>query len=146
MKIIEPSSLEQFAKYYRLRYETLRKPWGQPEGSERVEDDATAVHAMLIDDNEEAVGVCRMHLNTPEEAQIRFMGVRADMQGKGLGDLLMQYQEQRARELGASRMVLQARENAVNFYRRNEYEVEAESYLLFGTIQHYRMGKELGQL
>lgn len=143
MYILEPSTPEQFEQYYKLRYRTLRQPWGQPEGSERVEDDATAIHAMLVNDAGEAVGVCRMHLATPEEAQIRFMGIRQDMQGKQLGDLLMQYQEARARDLGATRMMLHARENAVNFYRRNGYEIEEKSYLLFGSIQHYRMAKQL---
>lgn len=143
MKIIEPTTPEQFERYYRLRYQTLREPWGQPEGSERAEDDATAIHAMLIDDTGEAVGVCRMHLATPEEAQIRFMGIRQDMQGKKLGDQLLHYQEERARKLGATRMMLQARENAVNFYRRNGYEVEEKTHLLFGTIQHYRMARQL---
>ena len=143
MQIIEPTTPEQFEHYYKLRYQTLRQPWGQPEGSERVEDDATAVHAMMVDDTGEAVGVCRMHLATPDEAQIRFMGIRQDMQGKKLGDQLLHYQENRARELGATRMMLHARENAVNFYRRNGYELEEKSYLLFGTIQHYRMARQL---
>ncbi|GAB3193847.1 GNAT superfamily N-acetyltransferase [Pontibacter aydingkolensis] len=143
MQIIEPSTPKQFEKYYRLRYLTLRQPWGQPEGSEHADDDATAIHAMLINDVGEALGVCRMHLATPHEAQIRFMGIRHDMQGKKLGDQLLHYQEERARELGATRMMLHARENAVNFYRRNGYEIEEKSYLLFGTIQHYKMARQL---
>ncbi len=143
MQVIEPQTPDQFVKYYRLRYETLRQPWGQPEGSERVEDDAEATHAMLVDETGEAVGVCRMHLATPQEAQIRFMGIRQDMQGKKLGDLLMQHQEEQAKKLGATRMILHARENAVNFYRRNGYVVEEKSYLLFGSIQHYKMAKQL---
>jgi ribosomal protein S18 acetylase RimI-like enzyme len=87
--------------------------------------------------------VCRLHLNTPQEGQIRFMGVRADKQGQRLGDYLISYLEQRAKELGATSMTLQARENAVNFYRRNGYEVVEKTYLLFGSIQHYKMAKQL---
>ncbi|PRY09880.1 acetyltransferase (GNAT) family protein [Pontibacter ummariensis] len=143
MKIITPATAEDFNKYYRLRYETLRQPWGQPEGSEKVEDDETAVHAMLVNDAGEAIGICRLHLNTPEEGQLRFMGIRQDQQGKALGNLLMEHLEAKAREMGANRMMLHAREYAVNFYRRNGYEVEEESYLLFGTIQHYKMAKQL---
>lgn len=143
MHIIEPNTPAQFEKYFRLRFETLRQPWGEPEGSERAEDDATATHAMLLNDAGEAIGVCRMHLTTPQEAQIRFMGIRNDMQGQKLGDQLIEYMEKRAREMGATRMMLHARENAVNFYRRNGYEVEEESYLLFGTIQHYKMARQL---
>lgn len=143
MEVIEPATPEEFQKYYRLRYETLRQPWGQPEGSERAEDDDTAIHAMLIDDDREAVGVCRLHMNTPLEGQLRFMGIRKDKQGQQLGNLLMEYLEARAKALGAMTLTLQARENAVNFYRRNGYEVVEETYVLFGTIQHYRMTKQL---
>ncbi|WP_439881171.1 GNAT family N-acetyltransferase [Pontibacter sp. MBLB2868] len=143
MHIIEPTTPEQFEKYYRLRFETLRQPWGQPQGSEQAADDATATHAMMVTNAGDAIGVCRVHLSTPQEAQVRFMGIRSDMQGKKLGDQLMQYVEQRAREMGATNIMLHARENAVNFYRRNGYQVVEESYLLFGSIQHYKMAKQL---
>lgn len=143
MKIIEPATPEEFEKYYRLRFQTLRAPWGEPEGSERADDDATAVHALLLNDAGEAVGVCRLHLNTPQEGQLRFMGIRADQQGKGLGNQLLSYLEERAQQLGAEHMTLQAREKAVNFYRRNGYDVKEKTYILFGSIQHYRMAKQL---
>lgn len=143
MEVIEPATPEEFEKYYRLRYETLRQPWGEPEGSERVADDATAIHAMLVDEDGEAVGVCRLHLNTPQEGQLRFMGIRKDKQGQQLGFRLMEYMEARAKALGAISLMLHARENAVNFYRRNGYEVVKASYILFGTIQHYLMTKQL---
>jgi ribosomal protein S18 acetylase RimI-like enzyme len=143
MHVIEPATPEQFEQYYQLRYDTLRRPWDQPQGSERADDDDKAIHALLVDDSGEAVGVCRLHLNTPQEGQIRFMGVRADQQGKRLGDYLINYLEQRAKALGATSMTLQARENAVNFYRRNGYEIVEKTYLLFGSIQHYKMAKQL---
>ncbi|MHC2991577.1 acyltransferase [Pontibacter sp. HJ8] len=143
MKIIEPATPEAFEKYYSLRYETLRRPWNQPEGSEYAEDDDRAIHAMLVDDEGEAIGVCRLHLNAIREGQLRFMGIRADKQGQRLGDQLLRYLEQRAKKMGAKIMTLQARENAVNFYRRNGYEVIEKTYLLFGTIQHYKMARQL---
>ncbi|MDX5437942.1 MAG: GNAT family N-acetyltransferase, partial [Pontibacter sp.] len=79
----------------------------------------------------------------PQEGQLRFMGIRTDYQGRQLGNLLLAYLEERARRMGAARMTLQARENAVNFYRRNGYEVVEKTYLLFGSIQHYLMAKQL---
>ncbi|MBC5774255.1 GNAT family N-acetyltransferase [Pontibacter sp. KCTC 32443] len=143
MNILEPATPEQFEKYYRLRYLTLRQPWGQPEGSERADDDATATHAMLVDNAGEAIGVCRMHLQTPQEAQIRFMGIHENYQGKGLGKLLLDYLEDKARSMGATNIVLQAREKAVSFYERNGYKVVEKTHLLFGSIQHYKMEKQL---
>ena len=143
MNILEPSTPEQFEKYYRLRYQTLRQPWGQPEGSERANDDDAAIHAMLVNDSGETVGVCRMHLQTLQEAQLRFMGIHENYQGKGLGKLLLDYLEEKAKSMGAQTIVLQAREKAVSFYERNGYAVTAKTHLLFGSIQHYRMEKEL---
>ena len=143
MKIIEPRTPEEFTQYYRLRYDTLRRPWNQPEGSERADDDATALHAMLVDEQGQALGVCRLHLATPQEAQIRFMGIREYKQGQRLGDRLLYYMEEKASALGATSMTLQARENAVNFYRRNGYEVVEKTHLIFGSIQHYKMAKQL---
>ncbi|TXK38140.1 GNAT family N-acetyltransferase [Pontibacter qinzhouensis] len=143
MTIIEPKTADELAQYYQLRYDTLRRPWNQPPGSERADDDDTALHALLLDDAGSPAGVCRLHLNTPYEGQLRFMGIREDMQGKALGNLLVNYLEDKARSMGATTMTLQARDYAVNFYRRNKYEVVEKTYLLFGTIQHYKMTKQL---
>ena len=143
MKIIEPASEEDFRKYYRLRWQELRAPWRQPEGSERAPDDATAIHALLLDEAGEAAGVCRLHLESPEEGQLRFMAIRRDLQNLGLGKLLMDYLEEKARKAGCKFLTLQARERAVSFYQRQGYEVVKKTHLLFGSIQHYQMRKDL---
>jgi ribosomal protein S18 acetylase RimI-like enzyme len=39
--------------------------------------------------------------------------------------------------------VLDAREPAVGFYEKLGYEVTGESYLLFNSIQHFRLQKTL---
>lgn len=145
MKIIAPGSAEEFKEYYRLRYEVLRQPWQQPEGSERAEDDATATHALLIDEAGNAMGVGRLHLHSPDEAQIRFMAIRTDKQGQGLGDILLKHLEDIARQWHVKQLTLQARENALTFYRRNGFKVVEKSHLLFGEIQHYKMIKQLNE-
>jgi ribosomal protein S18 acetylase RimI-like enzyme len=143
MKIITPVTAADFEQYYRLRYEVLRAPWQQAPGSEKAADDATATHVLMLNDAGTAVGVCRLHLPTPAEAQIRFMAIQPDYQGQGLGKKLLQYAEDKAREQGASYITLQARENALAFYRSCGYTVLAKTHLLFGVIQHYQMRKEL---
>jgi ribosomal protein S18 acetylase RimI-like enzyme len=64
-------------------------------------------------------------------------------QGKGIGKAIMAYLEEQAKAKGWTEIVLEARENAVLFYQRIGYTIIAESYLLFGEIQHYRMKKAL---
>ena len=144
MKIIEPNTSDEFKIYYNLRYEVLRKPWFQPKGSERDDDDATSLHRMIIDEpNGKAVAVGRLQFNTIEEAQIRYMAVSDDYQGMGYGSKMVNVLDDIAREKGSRKIILQSRGNAVKFYEKNGYKIIEKSYLLFDEIQHWLMEKEL---
>jgi N-acetylglutamate synthase-like GNAT family acetyltransferase len=143
MELRPPATPYDFKKYYRLRYEVLRKPWHQPEGSEKAADDNQATHVMAVTGEHEVIGVCRMHLQTPHEAQLRFMAVHPDYEGQGIGAQMLDYLEAKAAAAGANLVTLQARENAVVFYKRNGYDLVEISHVLFGEIQHYKMQKKL---
>jgi predicted GNAT family N-acyltransferase len=141
MTVRSPQTEQEWEQYYQLRYEVLRKPWNQPLGSEKDKDDATSQHLALFDERGDVMGVCRLQLNSPLEAQVRYMAVSPKVQGQSKGNLLMQAAEEAARKQGAEKLILQARENAVRFYERNGYKVVETSYLLFNSIQHYLMEK-----
>jgi predicted GNAT family N-acyltransferase len=143
MRVVVPESPEEFEKYFQLRYEVLRKPWHQPFSSVKDDLEGTSLHALLLDDQDQAAGVCRMQFNSEEEAQIRFMAIRQDLQGKGLGKLLLDHFDKLARLHQRKSIVLQARENAVSFYKRNGYEIREKTMLMWGIIQHYLMEKKL---
>jgi len=144
VKIIEPKSPAEFKKYYNLRYKVLRKPLLKPKGSERDEGDDTSLHRMIIDEpTGRVVAVGRLQFNSNEEAQIRYMAVSDDYQGKGYGNIIVNALEDIARESGIRNIILQARENALKFYWKNGYEIIEKSYLLFDEIQHWLMKKEL---
>jgi ribosomal protein S18 acetylase RimI-like enzyme len=137
-----PEISEEWRQYYHLRWSELRRPWGEPEGSERDVRDNDTEHCAVISGNR-VIGVGRLQMNNHEEAQIRFMAVAPDFRGRGIGRRVVEYLEGRARELGAARVILDARENAVGFYLVLGYNVIADSYLLFGEIQHFLMQKDL---
>ncbi|MFM8473938.1 MAG: GNAT family N-acetyltransferase [Candidatus Kapaibacterium sp.] len=140
MEICEPITASDWDAYYDLRYRILREPWGQERGTERDVSDAQSINRMIVRDGT-VIAVCRLHFNTPDEAQIRYMAVETTVQGKGVGLTLMAHMEEIARARGAERIILEARENAVTFYKRQGYVITKESYLLFGVIQHYTMEK-----
>ncbi|MBA3899689.1 MAG: GNAT family N-acetyltransferase [Bacteroidetes bacterium] len=141
MKIIEPTSPEEFEKYYKLRWEVLRAPWGKPEGTEKDELELQSIHALAIDDAENAIGVVRLNGLSKNEAQIRYMGVKNEYAGKGIGSLLINHIENKSKEAGYSSIILHSRENAVEFYLRNDYQLIKPSYLMWGEIQHFLMQK-----
>ncbi len=144
MEIIEPNTSDEFKIYYDLRYEVLRKPWFQPKGSERDDDDETSLHRMIIDKpNGKAVVVGRLQFNSIEEAQIRYMAVSDDYQGMGYGSEIVKVLGNIAREKGSQKIILQSRGNALQFYKSNGYEIVEKTHLLFGEIQHWLMDKEL---
>ena len=137
-----PSTSEEWEQYYDLRFKVLREPWGQLKGSEVLTDEDQADHAMVVDsESNKIIGVARMQTNTPTQAQVRCVAVSPEVQGKGIGKLLMSYLENLAQEKGFQEIVLDARENAVNFYLSIGYEIIGESYLLFGMIPHFKMRK-----
>ena len=144
VKIIEPTTSEEFKKYYNLRYEILRKPWGQPKGSERDDGEDMSNHRMIIDEKTgNALAVGRLQFNSEDEAQIRYMAVAHEFQGQGLGSQIISALEGVARRKGIQKIILSARENALQFYKNNGYEIVKKTHLLFGEIQHWLMKKEL---
>jgi len=60
------------------------------------------------------------------------------MQGQGIGGRILEELEQRARSAGARRIVLNARNRAVDFYRQHGYSITHESEVLFNAIHTER--------
>lgn len=141
--IKEPQTPKEFEAYYLLRYEVLRKPWNQPIGSEKDNNEDTSIHIMACNSNNEVLGVCRLQFNSPTEAQLRFMGVKENTQGLGIGKQLIFYAEHRAKQEGATKLILQAREIAVEFYKKCGYTIVEKSFLMWDEIQHFLMDKKL---
>ena len=142
MEIKTPQTDSDWKAYYALRFNVLREPWNQPLGSEVLADEDQAIHAIAAE-GEEVLGVARMHESSPNQGQVRCVAIATAAQGKGIGKAIMAYLEDQAKAKGWTEIVLEARENAVPFYRAIGYSIVAESYLLFGEIQHYRMSKTL---
>jgi len=144
MRIISPSTKEEFDKYYQLRWEVLRAPWGKPKGSEQDELENTSIHALMLDENNNALAVCRLNSTDNKQiGQVRFMGVNSTAQGKGYGAKIIYHIEQQAKKQGMHKIILHARENALEFYKRCGYAVVEKSYLMWDEIQHYLMEKDI---
>jgi len=98
---------------------------------------------MVIDNDGIVAGAGRLQLNTPKLAQIRYMAVDLNLHGKGIGKKIMNALEEEASRRGAKSVFLQAREIAVPFYLSCGYEIIEKTFLLYDSIQHYSMKKNL---
>ena len=142
VEIRSPKTDQEWKEYYDLRYRVLREPWNQPRGSERNEGDETGKHLALFESGI-IKAVARLDASGLQESQVRFVAVEFNEQGRGYGRLIMEACENIASDRGDLKMVLHAREVALDFYKRMGYKLIEKSHLLFGEIQHFLMVKDL---
>ena len=142
-KIIEPRTDKQFSQYYDFRWLLLRKPWQQAKGSEKDEFENAAEHRMaMLDDQIIAVG--RLHYINNKTAQIRYMAVKTAYGNEGVGKKLYFELENIALSNNIELIILNAREQAIGFYKKMGFEVIKKTHILFNEIQHYELQKKLG--
>jgi len=140
IEIRKPVTPREWDKYYELRYNLLRKPLNQPLGSERNDGDLAGQHFALYE-NEILRAIARLDKSEPNVSQVRFVAVHTDSQGKGFGKLMMDAVEAKSIKYGNYKMILHARDYAVDFYLNLGYSKLEKSYKLFDTLQHYLMEK-----
>jgi N-acetylglutamate synthase-like GNAT family acetyltransferase len=125
-----------------LRYDILRKPWNQPKETSTDGMEDSALNAFIEDDGK-TIACGRLQDNGGRVGQIRYMAVNENYQGKGLGKLIVTKLEEEALKINLHSIELQARENALKFYKSQGYIVKETSFKLWDIIQHYLMTKEL---
>lgn len=83
-RVVTPQTAAELDAYYQLRWELLRKPFNLPLGSERDEYDTVAIHRLMLAPDGTPIAVGRLFVGG-DEAQIRFMALRPEYRGQGLG-------------------------------------------------------------
>ncbi|MCA6453145.1 MAG: GNAT family N-acetyltransferase [Chitinophagaceae bacterium] len=140
LKLIDHGSPE-YQQMVDLRFQILRKPLGL---SFSEEDLAAELHDILLgcfeDDRLEAC--CILTKTDPRTVRLRQMAVSSNLQGKGIGRVLMSFAENVARDHGYRRLTMHARKSAIGFYEKNGYRICSDEFLEV-TIPHYVMEKEL---
>ena len=139
----QPENETELKRYYQLRWQLLRAPWKQPKGSETDDIEDLCFHVMAVDKEKKVIGIARLQFNSDTEAQIRYMAVSPSCERQGIGHALINTLEQRAKKSSHKKIILDAREPTIGFYKKLGYQVIEKSYLLFDEIQHFRMSKTL---
>jgi len=85
---------------------------------------------------------CILSRYDTETLQLRQMAVDNTCQGKGIGNILLNFAEQKAKENRFTKIMLHARETAISFYLKNGYQIVSNKFIEVG-IPHYEMIKEL---
>lgn len=137
-----PETEKEWQDYFDLRYRILRQLLNQPRGSEKNDGDATGIHFALYE-NGILKAIARLDQSGENVSQVRFVAVETDQQGSGYGRMIMKATEAQAKKDGNVKMILHARDYAVEFYLKLNYELVEPSYKLFDFLQHFLMEKKL---
>jgi thioesterase domain-containing protein len=142
-KIDIPDDEKDFADYFHFRWKMLREPWKYPIGSEKDEYEQVSQHRMIRNTQGQVIAVGRVHMNSPEEAQVRHVAVAKEFQGKGLAKMLVAALESIARAEGAVRIVTNSTVLSLAFFKSVGFEIESEAPTELGKQQRQQMVKRL---
>jgi len=114
------------------------------------DDDATTIHLGAFDQDQNNVGVSTwMQRPFPlaeehKALQLRGMATAVNVQGKGIGALLLVAGQSHGRESGAHLIWANARDAALNFYNRHGYSTVGEGFIETVTqLPHHKVVKYL---
>ena len=139
IRIIQYGSAE-YQQELDLRNDVLRKPLAMNLFDEDLSVDALDIHIGCFQ-NENLIGVLIL---SPKAGYVKMrqVAVTPKAQGKQIGRKLVQFSEQIAKNKGFTRIDLNARETAVDFYLKNGYLILGERFLEV-NIPHFKMFKAL---
>lgn len=132
----------EFDAAVRLRYEVLRRPLGLDYTAEQLAEEFDQLHLAAFDRRGELIAYLNLTPKNEQEVKMRQVAVAPGWQGRGVGQALVEYSEMMARDHGFSQMVLHARETAVPFYEKLNYQKKGERFEEV-TIPHFYMEKTL---
>ena len=123
---------KEYDQMVKLRYEVMRKPLGlsfSQDELEKEKDDAI-------------IGCCMLTKIDNNCTRLRQMAVQKNKQGKGIGESMIAFAENIARDRGYKRLMMHARDTAIGFYEKYGYKVKGNEFIEV-NIKHHVMEKEL---
>ena len=132
---------------YPVRHEVLRKGKPIETCQFKGDDDENTVHFGLYQ-NERLIGIISIFkekndlFSETNQFQIRGMAVLEAFQGKGFGAELVKAAENHCINLNTNLIWFNARENAVPFYEKLDYEIIGDSFLIPDVGIHFVMYKK----
>ena len=138
-----PLTADDFKAYYALRYKVLREPWGHAKGTEKDDYEPISDHFMAVDEKGEVVGVAKLYEKSEGVGHVSHLAVAPEYQHHGIGHLLLQAVEQRARERGFTSVGTMARVTATDYFERVGFTVVGIPAPHLGTTHLVWMEKAL---
>lgn len=124
-----------------LRYEIMRKPLGLTFSQEELAKEKNDILIGAFDEDE-MMGCCILTDMKDGCVRLRQMAVQKNMQGKGIGESIITFAENLARDKGFKALTMHARDTAIGFYEKYGYKVKGDQFIEI-NIPHHIMEKRL---
>ncbi len=140
LKQIDHGSKE-YQQMVNLRYEIMRKPLGLTFSQEELAKEKNDILIGAFDEDE-MMGCCILTDTKDGCVRLRQMAVQKNMQGKGIGESIITFAENLARDKGFKALTMHARDTAIGFYEKYGYKVKGDQFIEI-NIPHHIMEKRL---
>jgi len=137
---VEHGSLAYWATV-ELRDSVLRRPLGLQFSIEELKAEKDSRHLACYR-SDRLVGCLVLRPSAGGDVRMRQVAVVPELQGQGIGRAMVEYSEALAQTIGFTRMILHARETAVDFYEKLGYAKVGERFVEV-TIPHWAMEKRV---
>lgn len=118
-----PVTHDDFKAYYALRYKVLSEPGGHPKGTEKDDYEPISEHFMAVDEKNNVVGVVKLYERSAEVGFVSHLAVAVEHQHQGIGQLLMNAVEERARQRGFMTLGTMARVTATSYLEKVGFHI-----------------------
>src|SRR6188768_3825836 len=106
---------KEYEQMVNLRYEIMRRPLGLTFLQDELEKEKNDILIASFDEDV-MLGCCILSNMSNGCARLRQMAVQKNMQGKGIGESIMMFAENLARDKGFKTLTMHARDSALGFY------------------------------
>lgn len=132
---------KEYDQMVNLRYEIMRKPLGLSFSEEELKKEKEDILIGAFDE-EEIIGCCMITKIDHQCGRLRQMAVQKNKQGMGVGESMMAFAENIARDRGYKILMMHARDTAIGFYEKYGYKIKGDGFIEL-NIKHHIMEKKL---
>jgi len=132
---------KEYKMMVQLRDDILRTPLGLSFTKEDLDHEKDDILIAAFDDDV-ILGCCLLTQTTTDTVKLRQMAVKNNLQGKGIGQAILNFAETLARDKGFKKLTMHARDTAIGFYERCGYKIHGEQFIEV-SVPHHAMEKRL---
>ena len=132
---------KEYEQMVKLRYEVMRKPQGLDFSDDELKKEKEDILIGAFDEDD-IIGCCLLSKIDNQCTRLRQMAVQKNKRGIGIGESMIAFAENIARDKGYKVLMMHARDTAIRFYEKYGYKIKGDEFIEV-NIKHRVMEKKL---